>query len=162
MCTTNPTLGRGLSLALWGAIDLVETIQEYGEDLVARALALDRRVAEHILPFFEDQAAIDSARLATLRHNIFGAPAPEPNPSRERVSFAQLRAAALFDPVAFRALWTVFWMLRLPNEVYTDPRVVRATFDVLDHLQDTAPAVQPTNAQLCAALATGLLREPAG
>lgn len=70
------------------------------------------------------------------------------------MNFAQLRAAAQFDPVAFRALWTVFWMLRRPDEVYTDPRVVRATFGVLDRQEDRAPVVQPTRDQLLAALAS--------
>ena len=64
VCTTNPTLGRGLSLALWGAIDLVDSMQEHGEDWAAQAVALDGRVAEHVVPFYADQASIDFARLA--------------------------------------------------------------------------------------------------
>ena len=74
VCTTNPTLGRGLALALSGAADLVDTIGRHAGDPAAQALALDRLVGEHVLPFYEDQAAIDAARLAVMRHTIFGAP----------------------------------------------------------------------------------------
>jgi hypothetical protein len=38
-------------------------------------LVLDARVAAHVQPYYEDQAAIDRARLAMLRHTIIGAPA---------------------------------------------------------------------------------------
>lgn len=76
VCTTNPTLARGLSLALQGAADLVDVIRQHGEDRTALALALEEKVSDHIEPFYTDQAAIDSGRLAMLRHTIFGAPAP--------------------------------------------------------------------------------------
>ena len=132
VCTTNPTLGRGLALALAGAVDLVEVIDEHGEDWVALAHAADERVADHILPFYEDQAAIDAARLAVLRHNIFDAPAPAaPSATPGRVTFAQLRAAAPFDPTVFRALWRVMGMISQPNEIYTDPDIVGRTYEVL-------------------------------
>jgi len=76
VCTTNPTLGRGLSLALWGAADLADVLAGPGRDRAAPAPALDALVADHVAPFYEDQAAVDEARLARLRHTIFGAPAP--------------------------------------------------------------------------------------
>jgi len=76
VCTTNPTLGRGLSVALRGAADLVDTLEAHGEDWTAQALVMDALVGEHMAPFYEDQAAIDRARLAALRHTIFGAPVP--------------------------------------------------------------------------------------
>src|SRR5262249_49785498 len=91
VCTTNPTLGRGLSFALCGAVDLLQTLHEHRNDWTLQALAMDARVAEHIVPFYEDQAAIDSTRLAMLRHAIFGAPAPEqPSLTAKRVTYGQL------------------------------------------------------------------------
>ena len=75
-CTTNPTLGRGLSLALWGAVDLVETIVAHGGDNIEQAMALDRSVADHVVHFYEDQAIIDLARLKVLRHTVEGGLAP--------------------------------------------------------------------------------------
>ncbi len=153
VCTTNPTLGRGLSLALWGAVDLVATIDRHGDDWTAQALTLDELVAEHVVPYYEDQVAIDSARLAMLRHTISGAPAPDPPPvTSDRVTYAQLRTAALFDPTAFRAFWTVMGMMDRPDEVYTDPQVVASTHAALRHYGSGPMMAQPTRTQLLAAL----------
>jgi hypothetical protein len=155
VCTTNPTLGRGLSVALQGAVDLLDTIAAHGDDPAAQALALDRLVAEHVVPFYEDQASIDAARLAMLRHTIFGAPAPDPPQlGSGRVSFWQLRMAAPFDPTAFRAVWKLMGMIGQPDEVYTDPQVVHRTQQVLRHHPGGPPIAQPTRKQLLDALTT--------
>ena len=82
VCTTNPTLGRGLTLALVGSAGLVDTIAKCGDDWSTQALTMDVLVANHIQPFYEDQAAIDSGRLEILRHTIFNAPAPAPQATR--------------------------------------------------------------------------------
>lgn len=154
VCTTNPTLGRGLSLALSGVADLVDVIEEHGDDWIAQALALDGLVADHIVPFYEDQAANDSARLAMLRHAIFDAPAPDPPPAvSDRVTYAQLRTAALFDPAAFRAFWQIWGMVRRPDKVYTDADVVARTQEILRHHGSGPSMAQPTREQLLAALA---------
>ena len=155
VCTTNPTLGRGLSLALSGAADLLDIIDKHADDGPAQALELDGLAADHVLPFYQDQAAIDVARLATLRHAVFDAPAPDPAPViSDRVTYAQLRAAAPFDPVAFRAFWEIQGMIRRPEEVYTDPQVVVCTRKVLPYLGSRPAMAEPTRAQLLAALAT--------
>src|SRR5580704_6069761 len=98
VCTTNPTLGRGLALALSGAADLVDTIGEHLADPAAQALALDHLADTHVVPFYQDQAAIDAARLAMMRHVIFGAPPPPPSETPGRVTYSQLRTAASYDP----------------------------------------------------------------
>jgi 2-polyprenyl-6-methoxyphenol hydroxylase-like FAD-dependent oxidoreductase len=153
VCTTNPTFGRGLALALQGATDLAELLDEYGEDEMGLALALDNFIIEHVEPFYLDQAANDGQRLAELRHALFGAPAPETTLLEDRVTFAALRAAMPFDAIVFRAFWRVMGMLAKPDDVYTDPDVVARTQDVLRSL-DAAPAMtQPTRAELEAALA---------
>jgi 2-polyprenyl-6-methoxyphenol hydroxylase-like FAD-dependent oxidoreductase len=157
VCTTNPTLGRGLSLALTGAADLLDVLRHNGDDRTAQALALDGLVAGHVAPFYTDQAAIDAERLAALRRAVFGAPAPAPAPDAARagpgrVTFAQLRTAARFDPVAFRAFWKIMGMIGSPEEVYADPDVVAATREVLRRRRDGPPAAQPTREQLLAAL----------
>jgi len=154
VCTTNPTLGRGLSLAFLGAADLLDTIDKHGDDWTTLALALDGLIADHVVPFYQDQAAIDYARLAMLRHTIFGAPAPDPPPViSERVTYAQLRTAAQFDPTAFRAFWKIQGMICRPDEVYTDPLVVSSTQAVLRQHGNGPPTPQPTREQLLTALA---------
>jgi glycine/D-amino acid oxidase-like deaminating enzyme len=118
------------------------------------ALALDCGVAEHVAPFYEDQAVVDAARLAMLRHTIFDAPAPAPPPAdSERVGYAQLRSAAQFDPTAFRALWEVGGMIRRPDQVYADPNVVGCTLETLRRHRSAPPLAQPSRERLLAALA---------
>ena len=152
VCTTNPTLGRGLALALTGAADLADTLDEHEDDPVAQAVALDRLVAAHVAPYYQDQAAIDAARLAMMRHTIFGEPALAPPTAADRVSYPQLRVAGCYDPVAFRAFWKINGMVCLPNEVYTDPYVVACTREALGRHGSGPPVAQPTRAQLLAAL----------
>jgi 2-polyprenyl-6-methoxyphenol hydroxylase-like FAD-dependent oxidoreductase len=153
VCTTNPTLGRGLALALSGVADLTDTIRRH-PDPAPQALALDRLVAEHVLPFYEDQAVIDAARLAMMRHTIFGAPRPQRSDPPGRVSYLQLRVAASYDPTAFRAFWTINGMICPPEQVYTDPEVVACTRAALDRHGTAPPVPQPSRDQLLAALAS--------
>jgi hypothetical protein len=156
VCTTNPTLGRGLTLALSGAADLAGVIADHPADPEAQALALDGLVGAHVAVYYTDQAAIDQARLAGLRHAIYGTqvpppPAPGAGPDR-RVSFAELRAAAAVDPVAFRGFWNVMGMLCPPDEVYTDPQVVACTRAAIRVHGTSSPVAQPDRATLLAAL----------
>jgi hypothetical protein len=155
VCTTNPTLGRGLALALTGAADLADSVALHGDDPAALALALDRLVVDHVAPFYQDQAAIDAARLAMMRHTIFGDPPPQPPaaPGDGRVSYPQLRVAGCYDPVAFRAFWKINGMVCPPEDVYTDPHVVACTRDALSRHGGGPPVDQPTREQLLAALA---------
>jgi 2-polyprenyl-6-methoxyphenol hydroxylase-like FAD-dependent oxidoreductase len=152
VCITNPTLGRGLALALQGALDLVRALDQRGEDGSALPEALDDLVTEHVKPFYLDQAANDGRRLAQLRHNLFGAPAPATAPGEDRVTFAALSAAMPYDALVFRAFWRVLGMLAKPDEVYTDPRVVARAQDVLRRLDAAPTPTRPTRAELEAAL----------
>lgn len=127
LCTTNPTFGRGLSFAMRGALDLVAAMDECGDNISGLPMELDRRITAHIAPFYEDQAANDRARLDALRHAIFGTPRPAQTTEPARVSFTELRNAAMHDPVVFRAFWQVFGMLQDPEAVYCDPAVVERT-----------------------------------
>src|SRR5215469_9703355 len=163
VCTTNPTLARGLALAMTGAADLATVLGEHGRDPVAQALALDELVTAHVEPYYAEQASVDGARLAQLRHSVFGGPAPEPAAGQGagagRIGYNQVRAAAAFDPVVFRAFWRVQGMIATPGEVYTDPEVVARTREVLRDRGASAAAdqptrEQPTREQLSAALAT--------
>lgn len=172
VCTTNPTLARGLALAMTGAADLATVLAEHGRDPVAQALALDELVTAHVEPYYAEQASVDGERLAQLRHSVFGGPAPEPpadpcpGAGDGRIGYHQVRAAAAFDPVVFRAFWRVQGMIATPGEVYTDPEVVARTREVLRNPSGNpsaspsaspsagAPADQPSREQLRAALAT--------
>jgi hypothetical protein len=155
VCTTNPTLSRGLALALTGAADLVDVLDKHPDDPRCRALALDDLVTGHVEPFYIEQALVDGARLRQMRHLIFGDPAPEPQQADSgRVSYAEVRGAMPFDPVAFRGFWKVMSMMATPEEVYTDPEVVARTRAVLAARGGAAPpTVQPSREELAVALA---------
>jgi hypothetical protein len=128
-------------------------VESHADDWTAQALTLDGLVADHIAPYYEDQAVVDYARLMMLRHTIFDDPAPTPSPlDSNRVSYAQLRAAAAFDPCAFRGFWRVMGTICQPDEVYTDPEVVACTHGVLRQYGSGPSIAQPTREQLLAAL----------
>jgi 2-polyprenyl-6-methoxyphenol hydroxylase-like FAD-dependent oxidoreductase len=166
VCTTNPTLARGLTLAMIGAADLADTLARHPRDFAAQALAMDTLVAAHIEPFYAEQATIDAVRLSQMRHVILGEtepesqPQPGPGPSAaDRVNYWQVRAAAPFDPLVFRAFWKVMGMSAAPGEVYADPEVIARTREVLGR-PDAAPspAARPSRAELLAALAPAASR----
>ena len=152
VCTTNPTLGRGLSLSLREATDLLDALRNGFEHPADLAMALDEGVANHVAPYYADQANIDAARNWDLRHTIFGAPVPPVPETTDRVTFGQIRSAAPFDPLVFRAFWKVMGMACLPNEVYTDPAIVARTHDVIGTRGGGPPMTQPTREQLLTAL----------
>lgn len=153
VCTTNPTLGRGLSLAIGGAAHLADAIAVHGPIWPELALAVDAWTVEHVTPYYADQAALDAGRLAALRHTIFGDPASAPAAVPPGVvTHSQLRLAARYDPAAFRGLWSIYAMIRRPEDVYQDPRVVAGTHAALRGQPAAVP--QPTSEQLRAALAS--------
>jgi hypothetical protein len=151
LCTTNPTFGRGLALALQTAADLAAALDSHTGDDVALARLLDDNAREHVLPYFVDQASNDGARLATLRHTLFGVPLPAPRQRSDRVTFPELRNAMPYDGAVLRAFWRVMGMLSPPEQVYTDPEVVTRTFEVLQ-AHPPQPPPQPTRADLDAVL----------
>ena len=153
VCTTNPTLGRGLSLAIQGAADLVNALDRYGGHWTDLVLALDERAGDHIAPFYADQAGIDAARLAALRHAISGTALPAAPAVPGRVTFAQLRSAAPYDPLVFRAFWKVMGMSGRPGDLYTDPAIVARTREIIRDRGSAPPMTQPTREQLLTALA---------
>lgn len=151
LCTTNPTFGRGLSMAARSAADLADVLTAHPDDPFAQALAMDRAVSGHLAPWYADQAANDAAAVGLLRHAVEGAPAPPPPPP-DRLGFGLLRAAAQIDAVAFRALWRVMGMIGRPTDVYEDPALVSHVHAVLAAGPPPRPP-QPTRAELEAALA---------
>jgi len=154
VCTTNPTLGRGLSFALWESLALRDILATWGENWIAQAMAMDAFVEENIAPFCEEQAEVDGARMAMLRHTIFGAAKPDAAIARaDRVTYAEVRTASQFDPTAFRALWRIHGMVQKPLEAYTDPDVAACTRAALKEIAERPTMAQPTREQLEAVLA---------
>lgn len=128
VCATNPTLARGLGMALRGALDLRDALAAWPgttpADDAARARAVDAAVDAHIAPFYRDQAVVDAARLAQVRARIAGRTPPAPPTDPDRVTYAELAAAAQTDASLFSTLTELKGMLRDPDAVYVDPDVV--------------------------------------
>lgn len=78
--------------------------------------------------------------------------------SPTRVSFAQLRTASAVDATALHGLWTLYGMLRRPEDVYTDPAVVAHTLAVLGDPDLPRANQSPSRERLLAALAVSRLR----
>jgi hypothetical protein len=135
-------------------VDLADTLAAYPDDSYAQALAMDQAVTEHVAPWYADQAETDAARLAMLRHAVFGEPpSPPPATAAGRITFAQLRAAGQVDPVAFRAVVRTMGMVGRPSDVYEDPNLVGRVKAVL--AAGNPPTMpQPTRDELEAALST--------
>lgn len=151
VCTTNPTFGRGLGVALRTVADLAAVLGDHPADPEGASLAMDRAILADVRPWYADQAAGDAARLAALRHSVLGEPAPVPPPPvGDRVTFAQLRRASAVDPLAFRAVVRIMGMVGDAEAIYTDPAVVAATRAALDLPVAGTPG--PTRAELEAAL----------
>jgi hypothetical protein len=141
-----------MTLALATAADLSDVLAKE-DDPLQRALVHDGLVAEHVVPYYDDQVVIDGSRLAALRHQVFDAPAPDPPPDDpSRVAYWQLRSAARFDPTSFRAFWEVQAMVRRPDDVYSDPVAVTATRAALEQIGSDERPAQPTRAELEAVL----------
>ncbi|PKV97592.1 flavin-dependent dehydrogenase [Amycolatopsis echigonensis] len=152
--TTNPTFGRGLSLAAWGAADVADVLAEHSGEPVAQVLALDARIAHHVVPYYEEQARTDLARLAALRHVVLGTPLVVQGRGAQPIGFAHLRAAAAVDATAFRALWELMGMLRSPEEIYSDPDVLAAISKTAPDLPSPSPDMAMLQAALCRRSAT--------
>ncbi len=136
-------------MALRGAADLADALGEHGAPGRELALDLDQRADRHIAPFYADQASIDAARLAALRHTIFGTPAPVPAAASDRVGYAELRSAAPFDPVIFRAYWQVMGMACEPDSRHTDPAIVARTHEVIGRHGSAPPLAQGPPGSSC-------------
>jgi flavin-dependent dehydrogenase len=131
LCTTNPTLSRGLALTFTAAVDLVDVLTRHPDDSLQQALVYDAHVDRHVAPYFRDQVAIDAERLTELRHAAFGTSPARRRPCATAVSFGELRDASPRDLVVERAFWRLQGMVCDPHAVYADPEVVRRTRAVL-------------------------------
>ncbi|TVZ07014.1 FAD-dependent oxidoreductase [Trebonia kvetii] len=159
VCTTNPTLGRGLAFALTGAAGLASTLAAFPADPAAQALAMDDLVTAHIEPHYLEQVIVDGARLSQTRHLVFGGPAPQQPPQAlDRVGYGELRVAMPYDPVTFRAFWRIMGMQALPAQIYTDPQVVASTRRLLATPGAVPAQAQPSRAELAAALSVAVTR----
>ena len=145
---TNPTAGRGVSLAFAQAEHLAVTIGE-AADPIAYTLGLDTWTDAHVGVWHRPQTQADAAMAWRMQAAVAGQSAPPSDPA-ERLRSAAFHAARTDADVAV-TLRRMLHLIARPGEVLGNSAVVgqlRALVDVRPEL--TAPAAGPTRAEMTA------------
>ncbi len=118
---TNPTFGRGVSLALWHAQAVAEELATFEDDVVAGTLACDAWVGEHLKPWYDLQVSTDEARSGQLA----GRPAGD-HPGGQLL--AAITAMSTEDEQVRAASEQVYHMLASPADLWGDRTLMRKVF----------------------------------
>jgi len=144
---TNPTFGRGVSLAFAQAQQLAATAARVTDDPVGYVADLERWTAENLGIWFESQVAADSTRLEHIAAGLRGEHRPPPGDPINRFIAAMFALAPTDDLVA-RALARIGHLLMDPRQLFRDAAVVgrvRAHLD--EHPVIDPPVAGPSRAE---------------
>lgn len=156
---TNPTFGRGASLAFSHAQRLARVADGAAEDPLASVIAFEEWTAAHPGRWFGLQLATDQARFAQLRAGLRGerAAPPEDLPNRLVRAMAVLRED---DEAVREASLRLFNMLMTPQELMADRTVSRRILAFLrDHPQPEPPVQGPGRAAFESLVTGGSVRD---
>lgn len=138
---TNPTLGRGISLALAHAQHLASVIDEAGADPVGFAQRFHDWTEDHLVGWYDGQVAADAVSLQRLEAGVRGERvAPPDDPQSMFVAAAM--ACAQHDAVVAAAMASIVHLFALPAVAFADPDVSER---VRRHLATTPPVARPTD-----------------
>jgi 2-polyprenyl-6-methoxyphenol hydroxylase-like FAD-dependent oxidoreductase len=144
---TNPTFGRGVSLALAQAQRLADTVEQVDDDRVAFVAGFEAWTAAHLGVWYESQVAADRGGLERLAAGLRGEHLPSSDDPISRF-IAGLFALAPTDPAVARALARVGHLLLTPSDLFADAEVVNKVGAYLDaHPVIDPPVPGPTRAQ---------------
>jgi 2-polyprenyl-6-methoxyphenol hydroxylase-like FAD-dependent oxidoreductase len=151
---TNPSVGRGASIALVHAVALRDHLREglpTASDPVSWSLAWDRRTAETVEPFFRDTVEADRHRLGQIEAAIDRREYVSDDPTH---AFSEALAGVAFrDPDLLRAWLDSFMLHRTQDDLMSDDALVtRALGLAAANTDEPAPGLD--RAQLEALLAT--------
>jgi 2-polyprenyl-6-methoxyphenol hydroxylase-like FAD-dependent oxidoreductase len=121
---TNPTFGRGVTMALCHAHTVARLLDESDRHPVAWSTLAHQRTEEVLGGWYDLQVATDAARLRALRENA----GSEPSDPRERLIGKMLTALSLLreeDAEVRIAGERVYNMLTTPQELMADRYVAR-------------------------------------
>lgn len=119
---TNPSLGRGITMALLHGLALRDVLREStGDDPARFSRAFDEATSATVEPWYRATVAFDRHRLAGIEAEISGETYSPDDPGWE-IGQA-LQYAAFQDPECFRAFLSVVGMLQTPDEVLARPGV---------------------------------------
>ena len=144
---TNPTFGRGVSLAFAQAQHLAATAEQVDSDPVGYVRALEDWTATHLGVWYESQVAADGAALERMTAGLRGEHLP---PSDNPISrfIAAMVALSATDEEVSRALARVAHLLMTPQELFADaPLVGRINAYVEAHPTPDEPPDGPSRQQ---------------
>ncbi|WP_329178935.1 FAD-dependent oxidoreductase [Streptomyces sp. NBC_01477] len=122
-CVTNPLYGRGMSLALEHAFQLVDLLEgaPVDQDLGRAAAGIAERL---FTPWYHFAAQEDKERTARWKAAIGAgpAPAPQPTPDGTRTRAEMVRDAALTDGLVWRSVTRVIMGLTTPAAAFADEK----------------------------------------
>lgn len=147
-CLTNPTRGRGMSLALAAVGRLCDLLAEHPDDHRKRALEYDAWVERVLGVYWRESAAADLGWGGRFRANLAGRAVPPHAPGLElppgsTVSPQEFDRAADADPDLMRAALRAAMLLDDDRRVGT-PEVQERVRQVVDGLPDPDPEPPPT------------------
>lgn len=154
LVATNPSLGRGSSLAWITGRALVDVIAQHGDDPVALATAQHDETVRLTRGWFDQTAQMDAGRLRVMRALLDGESLPEPDVTDPMVAFPiGLQLAASVDREVWREFSCVAHLLKEPMELLADPHVTAAAIEAFER-RDDFPTEQagPTRDELLAAM----------
>jgi 2-polyprenyl-6-methoxyphenol hydroxylase-like FAD-dependent oxidoreductase len=152
-CTTNPTLGRGLSFAAAAATGLARIIAEQPDDAGAQALLFEAFVVREIEPRFRENAQYDRALVGRLRADLAGQPPPDsPPPAEEALRPEELLLSGMADPDLYRTAMR-YGQLLAGSTLLRDPALVSQVRRLIPPGTRLPTPAGPTRADLARILA---------
>lgn len=119
--TTNPSYGRGVSLALAHAYELADTLRQHPEVSLEQATEMARRTERLLLPWYAEARQNDNGRARLWRATLAGIVPPQPPDGM--VTFGTAVEAAATDAFVWRRLVRVMMSLAGPATLYADDEV---------------------------------------
>ena len=144
---TNPTLGRGISMAVWHAQQLANAAASVADDPVAFVQRFHDWTTENLGVWYDTQVAADGANLARLAAGLRGERLAPPSDPAGRFLAGAFRCA-LTDKTVGDAITKVVHLLAPPAVAFADPAVTSAvmaylaTDPQLDRPPDTPDRMQ--------------------
>jgi 2-polyprenyl-6-methoxyphenol hydroxylase-like FAD-dependent oxidoreductase len=145
---TNPSVGRGASIAMLHAVCLRDLLRELAPDDPAFIRRWDEVTAQVVEPLYRDTLAFDNHRLAEIGAQIAGVPYETDDPGW--LLGQALGRAAFSDPELLRATVAIGGLLERAVDVMSRPGVVDKVLALGG--DDGEPAPGPDRAGLLAIL----------
>ncbi len=135
---TNPTFGRGVSLAFLHAQHLARTVEQTPADPLGYVARFEEWTAQHLGVWFDSQIATDSARLRQLEAGLRGDRVPLPSDPINR--FVAALAIMREDDARVRAASVrIYNLLMTPQDLMADHIVTRRILAFLRTHPDADP-----------------------